>query len=74
MKAVWILSLLALSGLNGCGYTVDGLAGDDETRHQILKECADMGAASKDEEKCQIAAKAQIEAAKRSIKGAFGGS
>lgn len=71
MKAIWILSALMLFGLNACGYSVEGLAEDDETRHQILKECADMGVASKDEEKCQIAAKAQIEAAKRSVKSVF---
>jgi hypothetical protein len=71
MKAVWILFILTLLGLHACGYTVDGLAEDDETRHQILKECADMGVASKGEEMCQIAARAQVEAAKRSIKGAF---
>jgi len=71
MKVVWILPMLVLLGLSGCGYTVEGLAEDDETRHQILKECAEMGVASKDEEKCQLAAKAQIEAAKKSVQRAF---
>ena len=71
MKVIWILSALMLLGLNACGNSVESLAEDDEARHQILKECADMGVASKDEEKCQMAAKAQIEAAKRSVQRVF---
>jgi len=71
VKAVWILSVLILFGLNACGDSVESLTENDEARHQILKEGADMGVASKDEEKCQIAARAQIEAAKRSVKSVF---
>lgn len=71
MKVIWILSAFMLFGLNACGYSVESLTEDDEARHQILKECADMGAASKDEEKCRFAAKAQIAAAKRSVKSVF---
>jgi len=71
MNLRWLLSLLIVVGLSGCGYTVDNLAEDDETRNRILKECADMGADSQDDELCRMAARAQVEAAKRSIKGAF---
>ena len=71
MRAGWLLLLLVTIGFGGCSYTVEDLAEDDEVRNQILKECAEMGAASQDEELCKIAARAQVEAAKRSIKGAF---
>ena len=71
MNLRWLLSLLIVVGLSGCGYTVDNLAEDDEARNRILKECADMGADSQDDELCRMVARAQVEAAKRSIKGAF---
>ncbi len=71
MRTGWLLLLLISIGLSGCSYTVEDLAEDDETRNRILKECAEMGAASQNEELCKIAARAQVEAAKRSIKGAF---
>jgi len=71
MKSLWILSTITLLVLSGCGDTVDSLADDSERRNQILKACADMGAASQDDEFCRMAARAQVEAAKRSIKGAF---
>lgn len=71
MKSIWILLTITLLALSGCGDTVDSLAEDSERRNQILKACADMGAASMDDELCKMAARAQVEAAKRSIKGAF---
>ena len=71
MKAVWLLPLLIVIGLSGCDYTVQDLAEDDEARNRILKKCADMGEASQHDELCKIASRAQVEAAKRSIKGAF---
>ena len=71
MKAGWLLLLLITTGFAGCSYTVEDLAADAEARNRILKECAEMGAASQNEELCKIAARAQVEAAKRSITGAF---
>jgi len=71
MKAAWLLALLMMIGLTGCGQSVESLAEDDEARNQILKECADMGEPSQRDELCKMAARAQVEAAKRSIKGVF---
>lgn len=71
MKSTWILLTITLLALSGCGDTVDSLAGDSERRNHILKACADMGSASMDDELCKMAARAQVEAAKRSIRGAF---
>ena len=71
MKSIWILSTITLLALSGCGDTVDSLAENPERRNQILKACADMGTASMEDELCKMAARAQVEAAKRSIKGAF---
>lgn len=71
MKSIWILLAITLLALSGCGDTVDSLAGDAERRNKILKACADVGTASMDDELCKMAARAQVEAAKRSIKGAF---
>jgi len=71
MKALWLLTLLMMIGLSGCGQSIESLAEDDDARNRILKECADMGEASQRDELCIMAARAQVEAAKRSIKGAF---
>jgi len=71
MKSIWILLTITLMALSGCGDTVESLAEDSERRNQILKACADMGDDSQSDELCHMAARAQVEAAKRSIKGAF---
>jgi hypothetical protein len=68
VRAILLFSLLAFSG---CGDTVESLADDADRRNEILKACADMGTDSLDNELCKLAAKAQVEAAKRSITGAF---
>lgn len=67
MKKIMITSLLSAFLLSACGYSVEQLANDEEKRREILKECAEMGMAAKDEEKCEIAAKAEIEAAKKGM-------
>lgn len=71
MKSIWLLLTITLLSLSSCGDTVESLTEDSERRNQILKACADMGTASMDDELCKMAARAQVEAAKRSIKGAF---
>jgi len=71
MRSTWILLTITLLALSGCGDTFDTLTEDSERRNQILKACADMGMASQDDQLCQMAARAQVEAAKRSIRGAF---
>lgn len=71
MKPVYVAGLALL--LSACGYSVDQLAEDHELRKKILAECADMGMASKDEEKCEIAMKAQAEATRRTAKELFSG-
>jgi len=71
MKSIWIPLTITLLALSGCGDSVDSLAGDSERRNKILKACADMGAASQEDGLCRMAARAQVEAAIRSIKGAF---
>ena len=57
------LPLAAAALLAGCGYSVEQLAEDTEKRRAILSECAEMGVAAKDEEKCRIAAEAEAVAA-----------
>jgi len=67
----WLV-LSALLGLTAaCGYTVDQLAEDDELRNKVLKECLELGMQAKEEEKCRIAAEAQVEAIKRAAEGLF---
>lgn len=61
LLAVGIMALF----LAGCELTVDDLVNNAEKRHQILKECAAMGLAAKDEKKCQIAAEAELKAGKK---------
>lgn len=43
-------------------YTVQGLVKDEETRRQIIAECILMGTEASNEDKCRIAAKAQLKA------------
>ena len=59
MKFLPLLLLPAVLFLGGCGYSVDQLAEDTEKRRAILSECAEMGMAAKDEEKCSIALEAE---------------
>jgi len=66
---LWFLAALLL--LSGCGYSVDDLAGDHDRRNEILKACADMGEASQHDELCRMAARAQVEAAKRAIQNSY---
>ena len=61
--------LLIVSMLGGCGYSVDQLVADGALRNRILKECEGMGMAARDEEKCAIAAEAEIEAIKQAAQG-----
>lgn len=63
-KKILGVGLLALI-LTGCELTVDDLVNDADKRHEILKECASMGLAAKDEKKCRIAAEAEVEAGKK---------
>jgi len=68
-KYLWILATATL--ISSCGYSVDDLAEDHDRRNDILKACADMGEASQQDDLCKMAAKAQVEAAKRSIQKSF---
>ncbi len=70
-SGIMAIMVAVAAGLSGCGYSVDQLAEDTELRREILKECANMGVAAKDEEKCGIAAKAEAVAAKRAAEGVF---
>lgn len=63
MKFLPFLLLPAVLVLGGCGYSVEQLAEDTEERRAILADCAEMGIAAKDEEKCRIAAEAEAVAA-----------
>jgi hypothetical protein len=68
MFGLFCFSALALSGCDG---TVESLVDGVGRRNQLLKACADMGSDSLDDELCKLATKAQVEAAKRSIKDTF---
>lgn len=61
--------LCIVSVLGGCGYSVDQLVANKELRMSILQECAGMGIAAKDAEKCSIAAEAEVEAIKQAAQG-----
>ncbi len=70
------LKYLVLAGvvaLTGCDYSLERLVEDTQLRREVLKECAEMGLAAKDDAQCRLAAEAEVEAAKRGVKSLLGG-
>ena len=55
----------------GCAHSVAKLKGDDELRHQVLKDCLAKGINAKDDLNCKNATQAQTQVAGDSIKGMF---
>ena len=74
MQKIRILTLLSCVFLLGaCEPSVESLAKDADKRTQILKDCAKMGVAAKDDSLCKKAVEAQKIAMKESVENMTGG-
>lgn len=66
-----VLLLATASLLGGCGPSVEGYVDDPEERRDVLAKCATLEFDPTEDERCSMAAEAEVIAAREAVQGIF---